>query len=146
MLLCKCCLWMGVKLVVKCFSICFHFQKQDAYWLWHKYCKIKLFSGTIFHGASSNEPEVYLEPSQTYTREWFCKNSKQLQLFSQKSSIIDVWLGFQYALVNINLEKVKNTVYWKLMKFLRFYLKKNKILSVCVKDKSCNSPEGLQLY
>ena len=32
------------------------------------------------------------------------------------------------------------------MKFLRSYLKKNNILSVHVKDKSCNSPEGLQLY
>ena len=30
--------------------------------------------------------------------------------------------------------------------FLRFYLKKNKILSVSIKDKSCNSPEGLQPY
>ena len=27
-----------------------------------------------------------------------------------------------------------------------FYLKKNKILSVHVKDKSCNSPEGQQIY
>ena len=30
--------------------------------------------------------------------------------------------------------------------FLRFYLKKNKTVSVSIKDKSCNSPEGLQLY
>ena len=30
--------------------------------------------------------------------------------------------------------------------FTRFYLEKNKILSVHVKEKSCNSPEGLQLY
>ena len=28
---------------------------------------------------------------------------------------------------------------------LRFYLKKSKILSVSIKDKSCNSPEDLQL-
>ena len=44
---------------------CFHFQKDDEMtnWLWHKYCKIKLFSGAIFHGASK-EPEAYLEPSQ----------------------------------------------------------------------------------
>ena len=27
------------------------------------------------------------------------------------------------------------------MKFLRFYPKKNKIISVSIKDKSCNSPE-----
>ena len=33
-----------------------------------------------------------------------------------------------------------------LMNFLKFYLKKNKILSVRVKDKSCDSPEDLQLY
>ena len=33
------------------------------------------------------------------------------------------------------------------MKSLKvLYLKKNKILRVHVKDKSCNSPEGLQLY
>ena len=32
------------------------------------------------------------------------------------------------------------------MKILRFYLNKNKILSVDVKDMSCNSLEGLQLY
>ena len=31
------------------------------------------------------------------------------------------------------------------MKILRFYLKKNKIFSVRVKDKSCNHPKGLQL-
>ena len=30
--------------------------------------------------------------------------------------------------------------------FLRIYLKKNKILSVSVKDKSCKSPDGLQFY
>ena len=34
----------------------------------------KLFSSAILHGAS-NEPEVYLEPSQTSMREHFCKNS-----------------------------------------------------------------------
>ena len=28
----------------------------------------------------------------------------------------------------------------------RFCLKKNKIVSVSIKDKSCNSPEGLELY
>ena len=30
--------------------------------------------------------------------------------------------------------------------FSRFYLKKNKILSVSIKNNSCNSSEGLQLY
>ena len=39
-----------------------------------QYCKIKVFSGVILHGASY-EPEAYLEPSQTSTRERFCKNS-----------------------------------------------------------------------
>ena len=34
--------------------------------------KSKLFSGAISYGAS-NQPEVYLEPSQTSMREHFCK-------------------------------------------------------------------------
>ena len=29
---------------------------------------------------------------------------------------------------------------------IRIYLKINNILSVSIKDKSCNSPDGLQLY
>ena len=32
------------------------------------------------------------------------------------------------------------------MKFLRFNLKKNKILNVHVKDTPCNSPDSVQLY
>ena len=32
------------------------------------------------------------------------------------------------------------------MKFFKVLPKKHKIFSVRVKDKSCNSPEGLQLY
>ena len=52
---------------------CFYFQKQTANWLGHKHCKIKLFSGTISHGVSK-EPEAYLEPSQTPTRECFYEN------------------------------------------------------------------------
>ena len=39
-----------------------------------KYCKIKIFSGTISHGASK-EPEAYSEPSQISARKHFCKNS-----------------------------------------------------------------------
>ena len=35
---------------------------------------MNLFSGAILHGAS-NEPEAYLEPSQTSTRERFVENS-----------------------------------------------------------------------
>ena len=37
-----------------------------------RHCKIKLFSGTILHGVS-NDPEAYLELSQTSTRELFAK-------------------------------------------------------------------------
>ena len=57
------------------------------------YCKIKLFSSAILRG-SSNEPEAFLEPSQTSTYEgallqkWLMATSRQL--FSQKSSVIDV--------------------------------------------------------
>ena len=58
-----------------------HSQRKDKM---IKYCKlltgndkilqIKLFSGSISHGVS-NEPDAYLEPSQTTARECFCKNS-----------------------------------------------------------------------
>ena len=58
-------------------------------------------------------------------------------------------------LLKYDLTKVKNLlgrcstwfqIYLCEHKFTSFYLKKNKILRVHVKDKSCNSPEGLQLY
>ena len=52
----------------------FYFQKQNMNCLWHKYCKIKLFSGAISHNVS-NEPEAYLEPSQTPMSECFGENS-----------------------------------------------------------------------
>ena len=39
-------------------------------WLWHKYCKIKLISGTISHDVS-NEPETYLEPNNHLQRSVF---------------------------------------------------------------------------
>ena len=55
------------------FFECFHFRKQNTNSLCHKYCKIKLYSGTISHGAS-NEPETYLEPSHRPRREHFCRN------------------------------------------------------------------------
>ena len=55
----------------------FFTQEQKTNWLWHKHRKIKPFSGAISHGTS-NEPEAYLEPSQTSMRECFCKNSQQL--------------------------------------------------------------------
>ena len=37
------------------FNVRFSLSKQKTNWLWHKYCKIKLFSGAILH-AVSNEP------------------------------------------------------------------------------------------
>ena len=69
--------------------------------------------------------------------------------WSEKSSIIYVRLGSKYASVSITLHLtfLKITFHRKLMTFfLKFYLKRNKILQVHVQDKSCNSPEGLQLY
>ena len=42
---------------------------------------------------------------------------------------------------NIFKKNIDDEIWRKFMKFLRFYLKKNKILSVSIKDKSCNSPE-----
>ena len=50
------------------------FWKQKINWLLRKYCKVKLFSGIIFHSASK-EVETYLEPSQTSMREKFWENS-----------------------------------------------------------------------
>ena len=35
---------------------------------------MQLFSGAISHGAS-NEPGAYLDPTQTSTKECFCKTS-----------------------------------------------------------------------
>ena len=68
---------------------------------------MKLFSGAISHG-SSNEPDTYLDPRQTSTTYEGAFVQKQLmatsrQLFSQKSSIVDFWLGSKYASVNITL-------------------------------------------
>ena len=65
-----------VKLGIKCFfNAMFSFSKTKDDWLCYiaKYCKIKLFIGAISH-CDSNEPGEYLEPSQTFTRERFCKN------------------------------------------------------------------------
>ena len=55
------------KLAIKCFQcnvFIFENKRQTGY----KYYKIKLFSGAILHCAS-NEPEAYLEASQTSTYE-----------------------------------------------------------------------------
>ena len=40
-----------------------------------KFLQNKLFSGAIISHGASNEPEPYLEPSQTSTRERFCKKN-----------------------------------------------------------------------
>ena len=54
------------------FNVMFSLSKTKR--LWHKYCKIKVFSGAISHGAA-NEPEAYLAPSQTSMGNSFAKNS-----------------------------------------------------------------------
>ena len=59
--------------------LCFHFWKQIV--TWHKYCKIKLFSGVILY-AASNGSEAYLEPSQTPSRERFCENGYCLKVIN----------------------------------------------------------------
>ena len=62
-----------VKLLFKCFAM-FSYSKTKTNWLWHKYCKIKLFSSAILHGVSY-EPDAYSEPFQSHTKEQFCENS-----------------------------------------------------------------------
>ena len=57
---------------------------------------------------------------------------------SEKSFIADVRLGSKYASVSTTLNLT--------FKRIKFQPKRNKILRVNVKDKSCNSPEGLKLY
>ena len=47
---------------------------KDELAVTYKSSKIKLFSVAILHGAS-NEPEAYLETSQTSMKEHFCKIS-----------------------------------------------------------------------
>ena len=50
-------------------------------WLWLKYCKKELFSGTILHGVFK-EPDPYLERSQICAREIFFKNSFDYKLLT----------------------------------------------------------------
>ena len=63
-----------------------------------------------------------------------------INCFHKKGSMVDVRLGSKYASVNITLclTFIFNTIFK--------VLPEKKTLSVCVKDKSCNSPEVLQLY
>ena len=56
------------------FNLMFSFSRTKDKLVRHKYCKIKLFSGAILHGAS-NEPKGYLESNQTSTRECFWEDS-----------------------------------------------------------------------
>ena len=99
----------------------------------------------------SNEPEAYLKPSQTSTRKHFCKKKvngyKPLTIFAKKLlQMLDLDLN---TLCEYNLSFnifYKNIAYGKLVKFFKVLPEKNKILSVSIKDKSSNSPEGMQLY
>ena len=52
------------------FNLMFSFSKTKVKLVmtYIRYWKIKLFTGPISHGAS-NEPEIYFEPSQTFTRD-----------------------------------------------------------------------------
>ena len=54
------------------FNVMFSFSKTKDELVMMKYCKIKLFSGSIWHGVS-NEPGAYLEPSQTCERAFLQK-------------------------------------------------------------------------
>ena len=85
------------------------------------------------------EPKRQFDRTEYVFKIWFNR--------SEKSSIVDVRLGSKYASVNITLHLTffRRTVYRKLMKYFKA-LPKEKILRVHVKDKSCNSTEGLQLY
>ena len=81
-------------------------------------------------------------------------NSIKLSMFlkygltDEKSSIADVWLGSKYASVNKTLciAFFKRTYFieswWNI---LRFYLKKNEILRMHVKDMFCNSLQDFRL-
>ena len=47
-----------------------------------------------------NDPEAYLEPGETSKLESFAKNSQQSKTvnhFCIKHSILDVWQGYEYA-------------------------------------------------
>ena len=80
---------------------------------------------------------------------FWCHSWRVANYFRKKSTIVDVQLGSKYASANVTLHLTffRRTLFietwWN---FLRCYLKQNKILSMRLKDKSCNSPEGLQLY
>ena len=66
----------------------FSFSKTKEKLVMTYYGKIKLFSGAILHGVT-NEPEVYLEPSQTSMRRGsiflkIVKGYKLLTIFTKK--------------------------------------------------------------
>ena len=76
---------------------CCYFQIQRTNCLWHKYCNIQLFSGAISNGVS-DEPEMYLQPSQTSKGSVFAKIVN-----GYKPLIMDVQDGSKCASVNTNL-------------------------------------------
>ena len=54
--------------------------------------------------------------------------------------------NFSYIILHVTFFR-KTYSLWKFDDyFLKFRPKKNKTLSVSVKDRSCDSPQGLQLY
>ena len=60
-------------------TVTFSFSKTKEELVgYDKYCKVKLFSGVISYGSSS-EPEAYLKLSQTSMGEHVCKDSYWLQ-------------------------------------------------------------------
>ena len=70
---------------------CFHFQKQKTNWLWH--------SGTISHDAS-NEPEAYLEPSQT-SKVWFANTQDRMAKFTTKYKFSKMVTKASFAIIGI---------------------------------------------
>ena len=100
--------WSTVEISSQLFfdTVTFSFSKTKEELVdYDKYCKVKLFSGVISYGSSS-EPEAYLELSQTSMGEHVCKDSYWLQAvnyFCKKNSFVDVLCGSKYASVIITL-------------------------------------------
>ena len=90
-------------------------------------------SGTILFGAST-EPVEYLEPSQTFLK----KSSKKAKELHHRC--------LTWFYIGVHEHNFTFNIFQKSIVYRRFYLNRNKILSLPVKDKSFNSPEGLQLY
>ena len=65
------------------FNVMFSFSKTTDELVMMKCCKIKLFSGSIWHGVS-NEPGAYLEPSQTCERAFLQKQLTASAVYAKK--------------------------------------------------------------